>query len=86
MVEFHIRGYGYGYYMVSTGNNFVGMDICYPYPSPDGHMTCGPKHLVEASQVPAASLLGLVHCFTDGVWVIDSAPQHFSSKATLLQG
>jgi hypothetical protein len=43
MVEFYIRGYGYGYYMVSTGNNFVGMDICYPYPSPDEHMTCGPK-------------------------------------------
>jgi hypothetical protein len=43
MVEFYIHGYEYGYYMVSTSNNFVGMDICYPYPSPDGHMTCGPK-------------------------------------------
>jgi hypothetical protein len=44
MVDFHICGYRYRYYMVSTGNNFVGMDICYPYPSPDGHMTCGPRH------------------------------------------
>jgi hypothetical protein len=43
MVSFRIRGYGYGYYIVSTGNNFAGMDIGYPYPSPVGHMTCGPR-------------------------------------------
>jgi hypothetical protein len=34
------------------------MDICYPYPSPNGQMTYGPKHLVGASQVPAANLIG----------------------------
>jgi hypothetical protein len=43
MVEFYIRGYEYEYYRVSMGNNFVGMYICYSYPSPDGHMTYGPK-------------------------------------------
>ena len=40
------------------GNNFAGMDICYQYPSPNGQMTYGPKHIVGASQVPAASLIG----------------------------
>jgi hypothetical protein len=58
IVEFHICRYEYGYYTVSTGNNFAGMDICYPYPSPNGHMTYGPKHLVGVSHVPAASLFG----------------------------
>jgi hypothetical protein len=43
MEDFRIRGYGYGYYIVSAGNNFAGMDIDYPYPSPVGHMTCGPR-------------------------------------------
>lgn len=43
MVGFRIRGYGYGYYVVSAGNNFAGMDIGYPYPSPVGYMTCGPR-------------------------------------------
>jgi hypothetical protein len=63
MVEFHIRGYGYGYYMISTGNNFAGMDIGYPYPSPDGHMTCGPKQWTHPrSQRPASSLLGACTC------------------------
>jgi hypothetical protein len=63
MVEFHIRGYGYGYYTVSTGNSFVGMDICYPYLLPDGHMTCGPKHQTQSrSQRPTS--LGLVQMFT----------------------
>jgi hypothetical protein len=42
MVDFHIRGYEYGSYIVSMVNNFAGMDIYYPYPSPVGHMTCGP--------------------------------------------
>jgi hypothetical protein len=43
MVDFRIRGYGYGYYIVSAVNNFAGMDICYPYLSPVRHMTCGPR-------------------------------------------
>jgi hypothetical protein len=43
MVDFRICGYGYGYYIVSAVINFAGMDICYPYPSPVGHMTCGPR-------------------------------------------
>jgi hypothetical protein len=37
MVDFRIRGYGYGYYIVSAVINFAGMDICYPYPSPVGY-------------------------------------------------
>jgi hypothetical protein len=37
MMEFYICVYGY--YTVSTDNNFVGMDICYLY-----QMTCGPRH------------------------------------------
>jgi hypothetical protein len=37
MVDFRIRGYGYGYYIVSRVINFAGMDICYPYPSPIGY-------------------------------------------------
>jgi hypothetical protein len=41
MVDFHIHRYGYGYYMVSTAKNFMGMDMRYPYPSLDGNMTCG---------------------------------------------
>jgi hypothetical protein len=68
--------------MVSTGNNFAGMDICYPYPLPGGHMSCGPKHLMDASQVPAASILGLVHCFTDGVWISASTLQQQGRIAT----
>jgi hypothetical protein len=52
MVGFRIRGYGYGYYIVSAGNNFAGMDIGYPYPSLVGHMTCGPR---SYSPIPCAS-------------------------------
>ena len=42
MVEFGIREYGYGYNKVSTDNFFVCMDIQYPYPLPNGYLTCGP--------------------------------------------
>jgi hypothetical protein len=57
MVIFRIRGYGYGYHIVSAGNNFAGMDIDYPYLSPVGHMTCGPRsyspsQLVAQSHAP----------------------------------
>jgi hypothetical protein len=76
MVEFHIRGYGYGYYTISTGNNFAGMDICYPYPSTDGYMTCGPK---QWKQVPAASLgLVLVHCFAGSAVSASAASQQLA--------
>jgi hypothetical protein len=69
MLEFHIHGYGYKYYIVSTSNNFMGIDICYPYSSFDGHMTCGPEHPMDASQVarsqwPASWGFSLLH----GVW------------------
>jgi hypothetical protein len=42
MMEFGIRGYGYGYNKISTDNFFAGMDIQYLYPLPDGYLTCGP--------------------------------------------
>jgi hypothetical protein len=42
MVEFDIRGYGYGYNKVSVDIFFAGMDIQYPYPLPNGYLTCGP--------------------------------------------
>jgi hypothetical protein len=60
MVGFRIRGYEYGYYIVSAGNHFAGMDIGYPYPSPVGHMTCGPRSYSPnlQSHVPAASPVG----------------------------
>jgi hypothetical protein len=32
MVEFNIRGYGYGYNKVFADIFFAGMDIQYPYP------------------------------------------------------
>jgi hypothetical protein len=41
MVEFGIRGYGYGYNKVSANKFFAGMDIQYPYPLPNGYMTYG---------------------------------------------
>jgi hypothetical protein len=76
MMEFHIRGYGYGYYTISTGNNFAGMDIYYPYPSIDGYMTCGPK---QWKQVPAASLgLVLVHCFAGSAVSASAASQQLA--------
>jgi hypothetical protein len=61
MVGFRIRGYGYGYYIVSAGNNFAGMDIGYPYPSPVGHMICGPRSYSPnlQSHAPAASFVGV---------------------------
>jgi hypothetical protein len=43
MVEFGIRGYGYGYNKVSANNFFAGMDTRYPYPLPNGYLTCGPS-------------------------------------------
>jgi hypothetical protein len=43
MVEFGIRGYGYGYNKVSADNFFAGMDIQYLYPLPNGYLTCGPS-------------------------------------------
>jgi hypothetical protein len=42
MVEFGIRGYGYGYNKVFADIFFAGMDIQYPYPLPNGYLTCGP--------------------------------------------
>jgi hypothetical protein len=41
MVEFDIRGYGYGYNKVSADIFFAGMDIPYPYSLPNGYLTCG---------------------------------------------
>jgi hypothetical protein len=41
MLEFSIRGYGYGYNKVSTDNFFAGTDIQYPYPLLKGYLTCG---------------------------------------------
>jgi hypothetical protein len=41
MVEFDIRGYGYGYNRVSVDIFFTGMDIQYPYPLPNGYLTRG---------------------------------------------
>jgi hypothetical protein len=43
MVEFDIRGYGYEYNKVFTEIFFAGMDIQYPYPLPNGYLTCGPS-------------------------------------------
>jgi hypothetical protein len=43
MVKFVIRGYGYGYNKVFADNFFAGMDIQYPYPLPNGYLTCGPS-------------------------------------------
>jgi hypothetical protein len=45
MVDFRIHEYVYGYYKVSTGKYFVGMDIWYLYPLPDGHMIYGSQFL-----------------------------------------
>jgi hypothetical protein len=33
----------YGYNKVYTDNFFAGMDIQYPYPLPNGYLTCGPS-------------------------------------------
>jgi hypothetical protein len=43
MVEFGIRGYGYGYSKVSVDIFFAGMDIQYPYLLPNGYLTGGPS-------------------------------------------
>jgi hypothetical protein len=79
MVEFHIRRYGYGYYTVSTGNNFACMDICYPYLSPDGYMTCGSKQWTHLrSQRPASLGLVLVHCFAGSAVSASAASQQLA--------
>jgi hypothetical protein len=46
MVEFDIRGYDYGYNKVSADIFFAGMDIQYPYPLPNGYLTCGPSGFI----------------------------------------
>jgi hypothetical protein len=46
MVEFDIRGYGYGYNKVSTDMFFAGMNIQNPYPLPSGYLTCGPSRFI----------------------------------------
>jgi hypothetical protein len=46
MVKFGIRGYGYGYNKVSADIFFAGMDIQYPYPLPNGYLTCGPSRFI----------------------------------------
>jgi hypothetical protein len=46
MVEFDIRGYGYGYYKVSVDIFFTGMDIQYPYPLPNEYLIYGPSRFI----------------------------------------
>jgi hypothetical protein len=41
IVKFDIREYDYGYNKVSEDIFFAGMDIQYPYPLPNGYLTCG---------------------------------------------
>jgi hypothetical protein len=43
MVEFGIRVYGYGCNKVSADIFFACIDIQYPYPLPNGYLTCGPS-------------------------------------------
>jgi hypothetical protein len=62
MVEFGIREYGYRYNKVSTDNFFAGMDIQYPYPLPNGYLTCEPFGFNILSLILIFQFLSMAYC------------------------